>query len=65
MPKMKTRKAVSKRIKVTATGKLMRHKPGTSHLMSSKNAKRRRGLRRGAEITSKPFVDKISRLIVH
>jgi len=65
MPKMKTRKAVSKRIKVTATGKLLRHRPGKSHLMSCKNAKRRRKLRQGTQITCKPFVDKIARLIVH
>jgi large subunit ribosomal protein L35 len=40
----KTKKAVAKRIKVTATGKLLRRKPGLRHLASSKNAKRKRNL---------------------
>ena len=65
MPKMKTCKAVSKRIKRTATGKLLRHRPGKSHLLSAKNAKRRRHIRKVGQITSKPFVNKISRLILH
>ena len=40
----KTKKAVAKRFKVTATGKLLRRKPGLRHLASSKNAKRKRNL---------------------
>ncbi|MFA5793574.1 MAG: 50S ribosomal protein L35 [Candidatus Brocadiia bacterium] len=51
MPKMKTNKAVAKRIKVTGTGKLMRHRQGKSHLLSSKTAKRRRHLRQATLIT--------------
>ncbi|MDI6733170.1 MAG: 50S ribosomal protein L35 [Planctomycetota bacterium] len=63
MPKLKSNKAVTKRIKVTATGKLMRYRSGKSHLLSTKSAKRRRHLRKDTQITSKPFIDKISRLI--
>ncbi|MFH0889099.1 MAG: 50S ribosomal protein L35 [Planctomycetota bacterium] len=63
MPKMKTRKAVAKRVHLTGTGKLMRNKQGKSHLLSTKSAKRRRGLRQKAEISSKPFVKKITRLL--
>ena len=33
MPKMKTRKSVSKRFKVTASGKLKRNKAGHSHML--------------------------------
>jgi large subunit ribosomal protein L35 len=40
----KTKKSVSKRIKVTATGKLMRRKAGLRHLASSKNSKKKRQL---------------------
>jgi large subunit ribosomal protein L35 len=40
----KTKKAVAKRFKITATGKLLRRKPGLRHLASSKNAKRKRNL---------------------
>ena len=42
MPKQKSHKGLSKRVKVTATGKVRRKHTGGGHLMSSKNAKRRR-----------------------
>ena len=45
MPKMKTRKAVAKKFKVTRNGKLVINKSGRSHLMSSKSGKRKRQLR--------------------
>ena len=45
MPKMKTRKAVAARFKVTATGKLLRRKPGKRHILTKKTAKRKRQLR--------------------
>lgn len=41
---IKTRKAVAKRFKVTATGKVLRPRAGKRHLLASKNAKRRRSL---------------------
>ena len=44
MPKQKTHKGLKKRVKVTATGKVKRKRAGAGHLMSSKNAKRRRRL---------------------
>jgi len=44
MPKQKTHKGLKKRVKVTASGKVKHKKAGTGHLMSSKNAKRRRKL---------------------
>ena len=40
----KTKKAVSKRFKVTGTGKILRSKASRRHLMSSKSAKRKRKL---------------------
>src|SRR5215213_5843890 len=40
----KTKKAVAKRFKITATGKILRRKPGLRHLASSKSAKRKRKL---------------------
>ena len=40
----KTRKAVAKRFKVTATGKVLRTKGGRRHLLGSKNANRKRKL---------------------
>lgn len=45
MPKLKTRKSVAKRFKVTATGKVMPYgSANTSHIMSKKRARRRRRL---------------------
>jgi large subunit ribosomal protein L35 len=44
MPKMKTRKAAAKRFKRTGTGKYLHNRAGKRHLMSKKNAKRRRRL---------------------
>ena len=45
MPKIKTRKGVRKRFKLTGGGKLMSRRAGKSHLMSSKTRKRKRKLR--------------------
>ena len=48
MPKMKTKKAVAKRFRKTARGKL-RHKCAfRGHIFTSKSGKRSRHLRRGA-----------------
>ena len=41
----RTRKSVAKRFKITGTGKVMRAHAGRRHLLSTKNAKRRRRLR--------------------
>lgn len=38
----KTKKAVAKRFKVTATGKVLRAKASRRHLLSSKSAKKKR-----------------------
>ena len=40
----KTRKAVSKRFKITATGKVLRRKQGKRHIRQNKNRKRKRNL---------------------
>jgi large subunit ribosomal protein L35 len=44
MPKMKTRKAVKARFKVTGTGKLKRTRPGRRHILTKKSANRKRHL---------------------
>ncbi|HEY4284110.1 MAG TPA: 50S ribosomal protein L35 [Chthoniobacterales bacterium] len=46
----KTRKAVAKRFKITATGKILRAQASRRHLMSSKNAKRKRQLSKAARV---------------
>lgn len=42
MPKMKTHKGTAKRIKKTATGKLMRERAYGNHLLQKKSAGRKR-----------------------
>ena len=43
--KKKTRKAVTKRFKKSATGKILHKKPGRCHLAASKTRKQKRRLR--------------------
>ncbi len=45
MPKVKTHKGVSKRMKVRPSGKVSYKKSGAGHLMSGKSGKRCRRLR--------------------
>jgi len=46
----KTRKAVAKRFKITARGKVLRSHSARRHLMSSKSAKRKRWLSKAARV---------------
>ncbi|HID32904.1 MAG TPA: 50S ribosomal protein L35 [bacterium (Candidatus Stahlbacteria)] len=46
MPKKKTKKSLAKRVKITGTGKIIRHKSGRSHLLSKKKKKRKRSLKK-------------------
>ena len=46
MPKNKTHKGIKKRIKVTATGKLMKKRAFGSHLLTKKTANRKRKIRK-------------------
>jgi large subunit ribosomal protein L35 len=46
----KTRKAVSKRFKITAGGKVLRAHASRRHLLSSKNAKKKRQLSKSAVV---------------
>lgn len=51
MPKLKTRKGLSKRIRVTRTGKLMRKHAWKSHLLEHKSAKRKQDFRQAQLIS--------------
>lgn len=62
MPKMKTRKGIAKRFKVTKRRKILRRKGGKGHLLSVKTKKRKRALRR-ATLVSKHEREKILRLL--
>lgn len=50
MAKNKTHKGTKKRIKLTATGKLMRGRTMGSHLLTKKSSNKKRKLRKGAVI---------------
>jgi large subunit ribosomal protein L35 len=47
---MKTKRGAAKRLKKSASGKLMRHKGWKSHLLEAKPPRRRRHLRRARPI---------------
>ena len=49
---IKTKKSVSKRFKITATGKVLRSSAGRRHLCQGKRPKRRRALRGAALVHS-------------
>lgn len=52
MPKMKTHKSSAKRFKVSSSGKIIRSKAYKSHILTKKNAKRKRNLRKGTTVSS-------------
>ena len=47
---IKTKKSISKRFKVTARGKVLRHRAGRRHLNQHKSSKRRRALGKSAVV---------------
>ncbi len=50
MPKLKTRKAVAKRVSVTGTGKIKRTKANKQHILTKKSTKRKRKLRQATTV---------------
>jgi large subunit ribosomal protein L35 len=50
MAKNKTHKGTKKRIKLTATGKLMRRRAMGSHLLTKKSANKKRKLRKSTVV---------------
>jgi len=46
MPKIKTNLGAAKRFKTTGTGKIVRNKAFSSHILTKKTTKRKRGLRK-------------------
>ena len=46
MPKMKTNRGAAKRFKVTGSGKVVRNKAYSSHILTKKSTKRKRNLRK-------------------
>ncbi len=52
MPKMKTNRGAAKRFKKTGSGKLKRAKAFTSHILTKKSTKRKRGLRQADTVSA-------------
>jgi large subunit ribosomal protein L35 len=51
MPKMKSHRGAAKRFKATGKGRLKHKQPYHSHILTSKNAKRKRQLRQPAYLS--------------
>jgi large subunit ribosomal protein L35 len=64
MPKMKSHSGAKKRFSVTGTGKVRRLKAYKSHILTKKDAKRKRGLRRPTIVETNGEAKRIKRLIL-
>jgi len=62
MPKQKTHKATRKRVKVTATGKVLVQPTGARHMMSGTSSKSRRHMRRARPLKASDRVRAIRSL---
>ncbi|MFH1582297.1 MAG: bL35 family ribosomal protein [bacterium] len=62
MPKLKTRKSVTKRFKITRTGKILRRATGLDHARAKKSGKKIRKSRKWVPL-SKPESRRIRKII--
>lgn len=62
MPKLKTRKGVAKRFKITKKGKIKRRRAGLGHLLAKKSRKRKRLLRKPS-LVSRAEIKTIKKLL--
>lgn len=63
MPKLKTKKGVAKRFKLTKKKKIVFHPGGKSHLGTAKESERIRKMRRAATLKNKKAVKYLKRLL--
>ncbi len=61
MPKIKTLRAAAKRFSLTKSGKVKRSKAFRSHILTKKDTKRKRRLRKGAfaDVTNVKVIKKL------
>lgn len=52
MPKMKTNRGAAKRFKISGSGKIVRNKAFSSHILTKKSTKRKRNLRKSTVLDS-------------
>lgn len=62
MPKLKTKKGVKKRFKLTKKGRVKRAKAGGRHILSKKTRKRKRSLRK-SDLVDSTMEKKVRKLI--
>ncbi len=62
MPKMKTKKGVKKRFKITKNGKVRRYKQGKRHILTKKSQDRKRKLKKPAMV-DRSFEKKVKKLM--
>jgi large subunit ribosomal protein L35 len=62
MPKMKSKRGAAKRFKATGSGKIKRAMAGKSHILTNKNRKRKRSLRKSALVN--PAMEKSIRRLL-
>ena len=62
MPKMKTKKCATKRMKMSATGKVLRSQGGKAHLNGCKPRARKRNLR-GITVTDESVTKTLKRML--
>jgi large subunit ribosomal protein L35 len=63
MAKLKTKKGVAKRFKLTKSGKIKYHGGGKSHLQTNKDAKRVRRLRKASTVANKKELKYLKRMM--
>jgi large subunit ribosomal protein L35 len=61
--KLKTKRAAAKRFKLTATGKIKRHKAFKRHILTKKGPGRRRSLRKGV-LVSHADAEQVRRMLL-
>nr|QJH88302.1 ribosomal protein L35 [Pterocladia lucida] len=62
MYKVKNSKSISKRFKITVSGKVIRRKASRSHLLQKKTTKRKRRLRRISLVSKKDVINFINKI---
>ena len=63
MPKMKSHKGAKKRFSITGSGKVRRLKAYKSHILTKKDAKRKRRLRRPTTVATNGEAKVLKRLL--
>ncbi|HKW45878.1 MAG TPA: 50S ribosomal protein L35 [Gemmatimonadaceae bacterium] len=61
--KMKTHKGAKKRFKVTGSGKIKRFRAFKSHILTKKDAKRKRRLRKASLVATNGEIKHVKRLL--